>query len=56
MLPPRLTASYGHHGSSDLAVGLAAAWLLRRAKAFVVTANVTSPSKKAGISVHRATR
>jgi hypothetical protein len=28
----------------------------RRAKAFVVTAKVTSPSKKAGISVHRATR
>lgn len=33
MLPPNTTASYGNHGSSDLAAGLAAAWLLATAGA-----------------------
>jgi hypothetical protein len=28
MLPPKVTADYGNHGNSDLAAGLAAAWLL----------------------------
>jgi hypothetical protein len=28
MLPPKVTAGYGNHGSSDAAAGLAAAWLL----------------------------
>jgi hypothetical protein len=28
MIPPRVTADYPSHGSSDLAAGLAAGWLL----------------------------
>jgi hypothetical protein len=36
MLPPKVTADYGNHGSSDLAAGLAAAWLLVTAAALTL--------------------
>jgi hypothetical protein len=36
MIPPRVTADYPNHGSSDLAAGLAAAWLLATAGALTV--------------------
>lgn len=36
MLPPKVTADYGSHGSSDLAAGLAAAWLLVTAAALTL--------------------
>jgi len=36
MLPPKVTADYGTHGSSDVAAGLAAAWLLVTAGALTL--------------------
>ena len=36
MLPPKVTADYGNHGSSELAAGLAAAWLLVAAGALTL--------------------
>lgn len=36
MIPPRVTADYPNHGSSDLAAGLAAGWLLATAGALTV--------------------
>ena len=36
MLPPKVTADYGNHGSSDLAAGFAAAWLLITAGALTL--------------------
>jgi hypothetical protein len=36
MIPPRVTAAYPDHGSSDLAAGLAAGWLLATAGALTV--------------------
>lgn len=36
MIPPRVTADYPDHGSSDIAAGLAAAWLLATAGALVL--------------------
>jgi len=36
MIPPRVTADYPDHGSSDLAAGLAAGWLLATAGILVV--------------------
>lgn len=36
MLPPKVTANYGSHGSNDLAAGLAAAWLLATAGALTL--------------------
>jgi hypothetical protein len=36
MIPPRVTADYPDHGSSDLAAGLAAGWLLATAGALTV--------------------
>lgn len=36
MLPPKVTASYGNHGSSDLAAVLAAVWLLVTAGALTL--------------------
>jgi hypothetical protein len=33
MLPPKVTDDYGNHGSSDVAAGLAAVWLLGTAGA-----------------------
>ena len=36
MLPPKVTANYGNHGNSDLAAGLAAAWLLATAGALTL--------------------
>jgi hypothetical protein len=38
MIPPRVTADYAGHGSSDLAAGLAAAWLLATAGALTLLA------------------
>jgi len=36
MIPPKVTADYPNHGSSDLAAGLAGAWLLATAGALTV--------------------
>jgi hypothetical protein len=36
MIPPKVTAEYPNHGSSDLAAGLAVAWLVAAAGALVV--------------------
>ena len=36
MLPPKVTEDYGNHGSSDLAAGLAVAWLLVTAGALTL--------------------
>jgi formate/nitrite transporter FocA (FNT family) len=36
MLPPRVTSDYGNHGSSDLAAGLAAGWMLAAAAALAL--------------------
>ncbi|MGZ8742425.1 MAG: hypothetical protein ACXWXO_05840 [Nocardioides sp.] len=43
MLPPKVTASYGNHGSSDLAAGLAAVWLLVTAGALTLLARRQRP-------------
>lgn len=44
MLPPKVTADYGNHGSSELAAGLAAAWLLVAAGALTLLVRRQRPN------------
>jgi hypothetical protein len=53
MLPPTVTADYPSHGSSDLAAGLAAGWLVATAGALnllVRRRRTDDPSTEEGVA------